>query len=392
MNEVVIASAVRTPVGDFLGSLSSLNAVELGTIVAKAALERAHVNPLQVQEVVTGMIYKAGVKGNPARQIQLAAGIPENGYACTVDQQCGSGMRAIEIISQQIQLGKTDIGLAIGTESMSRAPYILQKARTGLRMGDVPIQDDITLDGLNCAICNYHMGVTAENLAEVYGITREEQDELALMSHSRALEAQVKHIFDDEIVPVSIQSRRGEPILVSKDEHPKMTSLETLAKLKPAFKKDGTVTAGNASGINDASAALLLMSADTAKSAGIKPLARILATASAGVAPKHMGIGPVYALPKALKYAGLTMDDIGYFEINEAFAAQFLACQRELKLDMSKVNANGSGIGIGHPVGCTGARIVVALLYEMKRRGVRYGAASLCVGGGPAIATIVEAL
>lgn len=392
MKEVFVAAAVRTPIGDFQGGLASLNAVALGTIVAEEAVKRGGIAPADVQEVVGGMIYKGGAKGNPARQIQIAAGMPEDGIACTVDQQCGSGMRALEIVSEQILLGKTDVGMAIGMESMSKAPYILHKAREGLRMGDATLQDSITMDGLHCAICNYHMGITAENLAEKYGITREEQDALAVLSHQRALKAIGEGKFKDEIVPVSVQGRKGAVTIVDTDEHAKETTLEGLAKLRSAFKKDGTVTAGNASGINDGAAALLLMSGEAVNAKGVKPIARILSTASAGVKPEFMGIGPVYALPRALQYAGLSMEDIGYFEINEAFAAQFLACDRELNLDMNKVNVNGSGISLGHPVGCTGARIVVSLIYEMKRRGVRYGAASLCVGGGPAIATVVEAL
>ena len=394
MKEVFIASAARTPIGGFMGGLSSLSAVDLGTHVAKAVVGRAGLTPEQVTEVVAGMIYKAGVKGNPARQIQLASGMSADGVACTVDQQCGSGLRAVEILSQQIMLGRTDIGVAIGTESMSNAPYIMPKnTRSGLRMGDATLMDSITHEGLNCAICDYHMGITAENLAEKYSVSREEQDELACLSHARAIEAQNKKHFDEEIVPVEIAGKKGAVTVVDKDEHPKPgTSMETLAKLRPAFKKDGTVTAGNASGINDGAAAVVLAGGEAVKDLGLKPLAKILATASMGVAPEHMGIGPVYALPKALTYAGLTMDAIDYFELNEAFAAQFLACNRELKLDMNKVNANGSGIGLGHPVGCTGARILVSLLYEMKRRGARYGAASLCVGGGPAVAAIVELL
>ncbi|MDR2300859.1 MAG: acetyl-CoA C-acyltransferase [Deltaproteobacteria bacterium] len=392
MREVYIAAAARTPIGDFLSSLSSLSAVDLGLKVTAAVLEKAGLAPGAVSEVVAGMIYKAGVKGNPARQIQLGAGCPVEGIACTIDQQCASGMRAVDVLSQQITLGRTDVGVAVGTESMSNAPYIAARVRSGLRMGDSALIDSITHEGLNCAICDYHMGVTAENLAHDYKISREEQDELACLSHARAIAAQKSGRFNDEIVPVEIIGRKGAVTVVDKDEHPKETSLESLSKLKPAFKKDGTVTAGNASGINDGAAALLLAAKEAVNKWQLKPLGKILGIASVGVAPDKMGIGPVYALPKALAYAGLSLADIGYFEINEAFAAQFLACDRELKLNMDKVNGNGSGIGLGHPVGCTGVRIIVSLLYEMKRRGVRYGAASLCVGGGPAMATIVESL
>lgn len=390
MREVVIVGAKRTPTGDFLGSLKSVSPVELGVIAVQAALAQACVKPEQVSELACAMIYKAGVKGNPARQIQLKCGMPESGYAYTVDQQCGSGMKAFELASQSILLGKTDIAVVVGTESMSQAPYILKGTREGYRMGHGEIYDSMLYDGLVCAMMGYHMGLTAENLAERYNITRQEQDELALMSHQRAVKAINKGIFKEEIVPVTVQSRK-EVLVIDTDEHPRAdASMEKLAAMKPAFKKDGTVTAGNSSGVNDGAAALVLMSADRAKELGIKPLAKLLSTASAGVAPEIMGIGPVYAVPKALNYAGLKQEDIGYFEINEAFAAQFLAVNRELKISFDKVNANGSGISLGHPVGCTAARIIVSLIYEMGRRKVRYGLASLCVGGGPAIATVIE--
>jgi len=390
MREVVIVGAARTPIGDFLGSLKDLSAVELAKIAVKGALDKAKIDPSLVEDVVGGMIYKAGVKGNPARQVQLGVGIPLSAAAVTVDQQCGSAMRAFEIASQQIMLGKSDISVAFGTESMSRAPYLLMGAREGLRMGDGKIVDSMLHDGLVDAMWNYHMGVTAENLAELYNISRQEQDELAYLSHLRAVAAINAGKFKEEIVPVEIQTKKGTKI-VDTDEHPRPDiSLEALAKLKPAFKKDGTVTAGNASGVNDGAAALVLMSGEKAKEMGIKPLARLLSTANYGVAPEVMGIGPVYAIEKALKYAGKQLDEIDYFEINEAFAAQFLAVNRELKLDLKKVNANGSGISLGHPVGCTGIRIMVTLLYEMERRGSKLGVASLCVGGGPAIATVLE--
>lgn len=391
MQDVYIVAAARTPIGDFNGALSSQNVVDLGCIVTEEVIKRAGIEKTCIQEVVGGMIYKAGQKGNPARQIQMKCQLPESGYACTIDQQCGSGMRAMEILSEQIMLGKTDIGIAVGMESMSNAAYVLNNART-LRMGDTKLSDTITLDGLNCAICDYHMGVTAENLAEKYGISRQEQDELAVLSHERALKAQAENKFKDEIVPVEMKDRRGNIVIVDEDEHPKKTTIETLAKLRTVFKKDGTVTAGNASGINDGAAAVLLMSETAVKHYNVKAIAKIKSTASFGVAPQFMGIGPVYAIPKALEYAELNLEDIGYFEINEAFAAQFLACNRELKLDMEKVNANGSGIALGHPVGASGIRIIVSLIHEAKRRNVKYGVASLCVGGGPAIASVIEIL
>lgn len=390
MREVVIVGAKRTPIGGFLGKLKGVNAVELGITAVNAALAQAQIKPAQVEELACGMIYKAGVKGNPGRQIQLKCGMPAEGYAYTVDQQCGSGMKAFELASQSIMLGKADIAVAVGVESMSQAPYLLKGAREGYRMGPGEVQDSMLYDGLVCAIMGYHMGLTAENLAERYSITREEQDELALMSHQRAVAAIQNGTFNDEIVPVTIETKKG-TVVIGTDEHPRAdVSLEKLAAMKPAFKKGGTVTAGNASGVNDGAAALVLMSAAKAQELGIKPLAKLLSTASMGVEAEIMGIGPAYAVPKAIKYAGLTASDIGYYEINEAFAAQFLAVNRELKLDMSKVNANGSGIGLGHPVGCTAARIIVSLIYEMGRRGERYGLASLCVGGGPAIATVIE--
>ena len=390
MEQVYIVEGVRTPIGDFMGGLFPLSSVDLGTIAAREAVKRANLPAETVEELTCGMIYKGGCKGNPGRQIQLGAGFPDSGIACTVDQQCGSAMRALEILSHQIILGKTGLGLAVGTESMSNATYVVNNARK-IRMGDVTMHDTITYDGLICAICNYHMGLTAENLADKYGISREEQDELAILSHQRARAAQAAGKFDDEMTPVIISGKKGDTV-IDKDEHPRDVNKESLAKLKPAFKKDGTVTAGNASGINDGAAALLLANEEMVKKYGLKPKAKILATASAGVAAEIMGIGPVYAIPKAVKYAGLEMKDIEYYEINEAFAAQFLACNRELKLSMDIVNANGSGIALGHPVGSTGARIVVSMMSEMKRRGNKYGVASLCVGGGPAMATVLEML
>lgn len=390
MREVVIVGAKRTPIGDFLGKLKDVSAVDLGVTAVNAALAQAQIKPEQVEELACGMIYKAGAKGNPGRQIQLKCGMPAKSYAYTVDQQCGSGMKAFELAGQSILLGKADIAVAVGVESMSQAPYILKGAREGYRMGTGEIQDSMLYDGLVCAMMGYHMGLTAENLAERYYITREEQDQLAAISHQRAVKAIQSGTFTGEIVPVTIETRKG-TVVIDTDEHARAdATLEKFAAMKPAFKKGGTVTAGNASGVNDGAAALILMSAEKARELGIKPLAKLVSTASVGVEPEVMGIGPAYAVPKAIKYAGLTAYDIGYYEINEAFAAQFLAVNRELKLDLAKVNANGSGIGLGHPVGCTAARIIVSLIYELGRRGERYGLASLCVGGGPAIATVIE--
>lgn len=393
MNNVVIVGAARTPIGDFLGSLKTISPIDLALCAGKAALNQSGVSPNLVTEVSCGMLYKQGFKGNPARQIQLALKLPSSGFSYTVDQQCASGMKAFEIAAQSIMLGKSEAALAIGTESMTNAPYILKGARSGYRMGDGPaVVDSMLNDGLVCAIMGYHMGITAENLAQQYGITREEQDELAVLSHKRASAAQREQRFAQEIVPVTVHSKKGD-IIVDRDEHPREDiSLEHLSKLPPAFKKDGTVTAGNASGVNDAAAALVLMNEEKAKALGLTPLARLKATANAGVDPSVMGIGPAFAIPKALSFTGLTLSDIGYFEINEAFAAQFLACNRELKLDMERVNTNGSGISLGHPVGCTGVRILVSLIYEMRRRQERFGVASLCVGGGPAMATVLESI
>ena len=390
MREVWIVGAKRTPIGDFLGKIKDVSAVDLGVTAVNAALAQAKVAPSQLQELACGQIYKAGAKGNPGRQIQLKCGMTVEGYACTIDQQCGSGMKAFEIVSQSIMLGKSDIAVAVGIESMSQAPYLLKGAREGYRMGNGEIIDSMLYDGLICAMMGYHMGLTAENLAEKYQISRQEQDELALLSHQRATRAIQNGIFDAEIVPVTIETKKG-PVVISQDEHPRADiSFEKLATMKPAFKKDGTVTAGNASGVNDGAAALVLVSADKGKELGLNPLARLRSTANFGVPPEIMGIGPAYAVPKAIQLAGLAPEDLGYFEINEAFAAQFLAVNRELNLDMAKVNANGSGIGLGHPVGCTAARIIVSLIYEMQRRDVRFGLASLCVGGGPAIGTVIE--
>ncbi|MBP1764016.1 MAG: acetyl-CoA acetyltransferase [Firmicutes bacterium] len=392
MRDVVIVGAKRTPIGDFLGKLKDVSAVDLGVVAVNAALAQAGIKPEMVPEVACGMIYKAGAKGNPARQIQMKCGMPVEGYAYTVDQQCGSGMKAFEMAFQSILLGKTDIAVAAGVESMSQAPYLLKNAREGYRMGNGEVLDSMLYDGLVCALEGYHMGLTAENVAKRYGITRQEQDELAFLSHSRAINAIANGTFDAEIAPVTIATKKGS-VVVNTDEHPRADiSMEKLSAMKPAFKKDGTVTAGNASGVNDGAAALVLMSAEKAAELGCKPLARVVSTANAGVHPEVMGLGPVYAIPKAIRYAGLQAEDIGYYEINEAFAAQFLGVNRELNLSMDKMNANGSGIGLGHPVGCTAARIIVSLIYELQRRREQYGVASLCVGGGPSIATVIERL
>jgi len=390
MNDVVIVSGTRTPVGDFLGSLKDLNSVELGVIALKAAMEQAHIDPKLIEEVVCGNPDMAGAKSNPGRQVAIHAGCPWETFACTVNQQCVSSMRASEILYQEILLGKVDAGAAVGCASMSNIPYLVMGARTGFRMGEQKLIDGMYNDGMIDAFYNILMGVTAENIAEMYHISREEQDEFALLSHQRACASIEKKTQKSELVPVEITTRKG-TTLFDKDEHPRPgLTLADLAKLKPVFKKDGTVTAGNSSGINDGAAALVMMSSGKAKELGIKPIVRIVATGSAAVDAKIMGMGVVPSVKRALHFANLTLPDIGYWEINEAFAAQIIGCNRELKIPLDKMNANGGGISLGHPVGMTGARLIVSLIHEMRRRKVRYGGASLCGGGGPSTSMIVE--
>lgn len=392
MREAVIAGAVRTPIGDFMGTLKDFSAVDLGTIALKAAINKAGVNPAIIEEVVAGHVYQAGCKGNPARQVTLGAGCPVETVSLTINQQCPSSMRAVEILCQEIMLGKIDVGAAVGMESMTNIPYLLLKARMGYRMGPGKLEDGMLYDALIDAFYNYHQGITAENLAEMYNVTREEQDEWALISHQRACQAIKEGKFQEELIPIEIKTKKGTAVFDT-DEHPNpKVNLESLAKLKPAFKKDGTVTAGNASAINDSACAAIILGADKAAELNIKPLARIVATASASVEPKIMGIGVVPAVNRVLKLANMKADDIDLWELNEAFAAQFLACNRELKLDPNKINVNGSGISLGHPVGSTGLRLIVTAIHELKRRNRKYGCASLCAGGGPAMATIIEVL
>ena len=390
MNDVVIVSGTRTPVGDFLGSLKDLTSVELGVIALKAAMEQAHVDPKLIEEVVCGNPDMAGAKSNPGRQVAIHAGCPWETFACTVNQQCVSSMRASEILYQEILLGKVDAGAAVGCASMSTIPYLIMGARTGFRMGEQRLIDAMYNDGMIDAFYNILMGVIAENIAEMYHISREEQDEFALMSHQRACAAIANKTQSSELVPVEIKTKKGTTLL-DKDEHPRPgLTMADLAKLKPVFKKDGTVTAGNSSGINDGAAALVMMSLDKAKELGIKPLVRVVATGSAAVDAKIMGMGVVPSVKRALHFANLKLEDIGYWEINEAFAAQIIGCNRELKIPLDKMNANGGGISLGHPVGMTGARLIVSLIHEMRRRNVSYGGASLCGGGGPSTSMIVE--
>jgi acetyl-CoA C-acetyltransferase len=390
MNDVVIVSGVRTPVGDFLGSLKDLSSVETGALALKVAMEKANLDPKLVEEVVCGNPDMAGQKSNPGRQVAIHAGCSWETVACTVNQQCVSSLRAAEIMYQELLLGKVEIGAAVGAASMSNIPYYVMGARTGYKMGEQKLVDGMYNDGMVDAFYNVLMGVTAENIAEMYSISRAEQDEFALMSHQRACASIDNKTQESELIPVEIKTRKGSTFF-SVDEHPRQgLTMEDLAKLKPVFKKDGTVTAGNSSGINDGAAAMVMMSSDKAKELGIKPLVRIVATGSAAVDAKIMGMGVVPSVKKALKFANLTLEDIDYWEINEAFAAQIIGCNRELKIPLDKMNVNGGGISLGHPVGMTGARLIVSLIHEMKRRNVRYGGASLCGGGGPSTSMIVE--
>jgi acetyl-CoA C-acetyltransferase len=387
--DVVIVSAARTPVGSFNGALSSVPAHTLGEVAIRAALDRAHVPPADVDEVIMGQVLTAGEGQNPARQAAIAAGIPIEATAWGLNQVCGSGLRAVAVGAQQIKAGDADIIVAGGQESMSLAPHVAH-LRNGQKMGNIEFIDSMIKDGLWEAFNGYHMGTTAENVARQWQITREEQDKFATHSQNKAEAAKKAGKFKDEIVPVTIKTRKGETV-VSEDEYIREgAKLEDAAKLRPAFDKEGTVTAGNASGINDGAAALVLMSAAEAKKRKLKPLARVIASATAGVHPNYMGIGPIPASQKALKRAGLTIDQIDLVELNEAFASQVLACARELGIDLNKLNVNGGAIALGHPLGCSGARMMATLVHEMQKRGSRYGLATMCIGVGQGIATVVE--
>jgi acetyl-CoA C-acetyltransferase len=390
MNEVVIVSGMRTPIGDFLGSLKDLNLVELGVIALKAAMQQAKIDPKLIEEVVCGTPDMAGAKANPGRQVAIQAGCSWETVASTINQQCVSSMRAADFMYKEILLGNVGVGAAVGCESMSNVPYFVMGARTGYKMGNQHLIDGLFVDGFMDAFYNVHMGETAENIAKMYNISREEQDEFALMSHHRACASINNKIQASELIPVEIRLKKG-TVLFDHDEHPRQgLTKEDLAKLKPAFVKDGTVTAGNASSLNDGAAALVMMSLSKAEELGIKPLVRVVATGSAAVDAKIMGMGVVPSVRKALKLANLPIEAIDYWEINEAFAAQIIGCNRELKIPLDKMNVNGGGISLGHPVGMTGARLLVSLVHEMIRRGVRYGGASLCGGGGPSTSMIVE--
>jgi len=428
MREVVIVSGVRTPIGNFGGSLKGTPVVQLGALVIREALKRAglrpevgpaltevgpeslkgegltelekkhgdwdkSLKPVQVDEVIMGNVLQGGQGQNTARQATISAGIPKETPAFTVNKVCASGLKALTLGAQEIALGEADVVVAGGMENMSFAPYVLPKARWGYRM-DVSSRGELidlmVYDGLWEIFYGYHMGFTAENIAARYKISRQEQDELGLMSHQRARKAITDGIFAQEIVPVPIPQRKGDPIMFDTDERPMDTSLEKMAKLNPAFTKDGTVTAGNASGINDAAAAVVLMSKDKAQELGLTPLVTIKAFASGGVDPAYMGLGPIPAVKKVLKATGLQIKDIDVVELNEAFASQAIACIRELGFDIERTNIHGSGISLGHPIGCTGARVTVTMINEMRRRDAQYGLCTMCIGGGQGMAMIVE--
>ncbi|WP_028321429.1 acetyl-CoA C-acetyltransferase [Desulfatiglans anilini] len=425
MRDVVIVSGARTPVGSFGGTLKDTPVVQMGALVLKETLKRAGLRPeasesvlqfapdplkgtgrielesksydydqglqpVAVDEVVMGNVVGAGQGQNVARQATIAAGISKETPAFTINKVCASGMKALALAAQAIRHGEADIMLAGGMENMSLIPYAMPAARWGARMNNTQLVDLMVFDGLFEIFYGYHMGITAENIGVKYGISRQEQDELGALSHQRARKAIVDGLFKDEIVPVPIPQRKGEPVFFDTDERPMDTSVEKMAKLRPAFKKDGAVTAGNASGINDAAAAMLLMSAEKAKEMGLKPMARIKAYASAAIDPAYMGLGPIPAVRKLLAQTKLGMGDFGAIELNEAFAVQAIACLRELGCDPEKTNPLGSGISIGHPIGCSGARIVLTLIHRMLRDGCDLGLASLCIGGGQGMAMVIE--
>lgn len=392
MKDVVIVGAARTAIGSYGGSLKGVSARELGKIVIKEAIKRAGIQPEQVEEVIMGDVLQGGLGQNVARQMTLDAGIPKEVPAMTINKVCGSGLRAVELAAQIIKAGDADIIVAGGAENMSATAYAMPAARWGQRMGNTNMVDMMVNDGLWDAFNGYHMGITAENVAEKWGLTREELDEFALASQQKAEAAIKAGRFKDEIVPVEIPQRKGDPIVFDTDEYVKMgATIEKMAKLKPAFKKDGVVTAANASGINDSGAAVVVISADKAEELGLKPLVKIVSYASAGVDPSIMGVGPVPASQKALEKADMTIADMDLYEANEAFAAQSLAVGKELGFDTEKLNVNGGAIALGHPIGASGCRILITLIYEMlKREGVKKGLATLCIGGGMGTALIVE--
>jgi acetyl-CoA C-acetyltransferase len=393
MIDVVIASAARTAIGKFSGSLARISGPELGAVAIRCALERARGAPAQVSEVIMGEVLTAGLGQNPARQAAIKAGLPVHIPAMTINKVCGSGLKAVMLAANAIIAGDSEIVVAGGQENMSATPHLLQGSRDGFRMGEAKLIDSMIVDGLWDVYNQYHMGITAENVAKEYGISREEQDRFAVASQNKAEAAQKAGRFKDEIVPVPIPQRKGDPVMFAVDEYIRTgATLEQVAGLKPAFTKDGTVTAGNASGINDGAAAVVVMSGEKAKKLGLKPLARIAAYAHAAVDPKVMGMGPVPASQKCLERAGWTVGDLDLMEVNEAFAAQSCAVHKVMGWDLEKLNVNGGAIALGHPIGASGCRILVTLLYEMQRRGVDKGLASLCIGGGMGVAMAIERL
>jgi acetyl-CoA C-acetyltransferase len=391
VENIVIVAAARTPVGSFNGTLADIPAVDLGAKVIANLLTRAKLSPEQVDEVIFGQVLLAGTKQNPARQAAIKAGLPHGCPAMTINKLCGSGLKSVHLAAQAIRCGDADVIIAGGQENMSIAPQLLLKSRQGVRMGGWNLEDSMLYDGLNDAFQGYHMGQTAENIATQFGISRQEQDEFAAASQQKTEAAQNAGRFDDQIVPIEIPQRKGNPLVFNKDEFPRAgVTADALGKLRPAFDKNGTVTAGNASGINDGSAGVVVMSEKKAKELGLTPLARIVSYASAGVDPAIMGTGPIPSTRKCLEKAGWTVDDLDLIEANEAFAAQAISVNRDLGWDLSKVNVNGGAISIGHPIGASGARILVDLLYEMQRRTAKRGLATLCIGGGMGVALAVE--
>lgn len=391
MREAVIVSAQRTAIGSFGGAFKNVSAVELGTIAVKGALEKIGLSPNEVDEVILGNVLQAGLGQNVARQVSIHSGIPIEVPSLTINKVCGSGLKAVQLAAQAIMAGEADVIVAGGTENMSQAAYVVPGARWGMRMGNGTMLDTMVHDGLTDIFNGYHMGVTAENIVEEFGLTREQQDELAVSSQNKAEKALLSGRFKEEIIPVRIKQRKGDDVVVDTDEYPRAgTNIETLSKMKPAFKKEGTVTAASSSGINDGAAVLIVMSREKAESLNLKPLVTIKASASAGVDPRIMGCGPIPATKKALEKANLTINDMDLIEANEAFAAQAIAVLNELHADMEKVNVNGGAIALGHPIGASGARILVTLIHEMQKRESKYGLATLCIGGGQGISMIVE--
>jgi acetyl-CoA C-acetyltransferase len=391
MKDVVIVAAVRTPVGKFQGAFAEMTAVQLGAVAVREAVNRAGIDASTVDECVMGCVLPAGLGQNPARQAALMGGLPDTVSALTINMVCGSGLRAVAMAAQAVMTGDAEVVVAGGMESMSNAPYLLPQARKGLRLGDSVVVDSMVKDGLWCACEDYHMGMTGENVAEKHAITREQQDAYALESHRRASAAWRDGRFDAEVVPVSVPGKKGAVTVVIRDESVREdASLEALAALKPAFKKDGTVTAGNAPGVNDAAAAVVVMSAERAKELGLKALVTIRAQATSGVAPKWVMLAPVTGVQKVLRRAGWEQDEVDLFELNEAFSVQALGVMKELGLDAEKVNVNGGAVAIGHPIGASGARVLVTLIHAMMQRNAHKGVAALCLGGGNSVALAVE--